>query len=106
MFRVSEHGRHPRLQDRLRHAVLWAPAVTDAALRRAVYRGQGVPEPLRGYVQKLRRCAYRVQDSDIEQLRGAGYCDDDIFEITIAAALGAGDERRHAGLSALERALR
>ncbi|VAZ80843.1 hypothetical protein LAUMK4_05190 [Mycobacterium persicum] len=99
-------GRYPRLRERLHHAVLDAPADTDPALRRAAYRGDNLPEPLQAYVDKLRRHAYRVQDSDMERLRGAGYSEDQIFEVTIAAALGAGDSRRRAGMAALDEALR
>lgn len=102
---MSINSRHPRLQQTLRHAVLDAPAATDTALRRAAYRGAGLAEPLRGYVEKLRRHAYRVQDDDIEQLHAAGYSDDQVFEVTVAAALGAGDERLRAGLAALNEAL-
>jgi alkylhydroperoxidase family enzyme len=102
---VSIRGRYPRLQKKLRCAVLDAPATADAALRRAAYCGEGLAEPLSGYVEKLRRHAYRVQDHDIERVRDAGYSEDQIFEVTIAAALGAADARLRVGLSALNEAL-
>jgi alkylhydroperoxidase family enzyme len=47
-----------------------------------------------------------VQDDDIEQVHDAGYSEDQILEVTVAAALGAGDTRLRAGLSALNEALR
>ena len=103
---MSIQSRYPRLHKKLRYAVLDAPATADAALRGAAYCGAGLAEPLSGYVEKLRRYAYRVQDSDIERVHGAGYSEDQIFEVTIAAALGAGDTRLRAGLSALNEALR
>ncbi|EUA06211.1 hypothetical protein I546_5685 [Mycobacterium kansasii 732] len=103
---MSISGRYPRLQEKLRRAVLDAPADTDPTLRRVAYHGDDLPEPLQAYVDKLWRYAYRVQDSDIERMRGAGYSEDQIFEVTIAAALGAGDSRRRAGMSALNEALR
>ncbi len=65
-----------------------------------------MPEPLTEYVDKLRRHAYHVQDHDIERARNAGYSEDQIFEVTVAAALGAGDARLRVGLSALNEALR
>jgi alkylhydroperoxidase family enzyme len=98
-------SRYPRLHKKLRYAVLDAPATADATLRRAAYCAEGLAEPLSGYVEKLRRHAYRVQDSDIEQLHAAGYSEDQIFEVTIAAALGAGDARLRVGLSALNEAV-
>jgi alkylhydroperoxidase family enzyme len=103
---VSINGRYPQLRKKLRYAVLDAPATADAALRGAAYCGAGLAEPLSGYVEKLHRYAYRVQDSDIERVHGAGYSEDQIFEVTIAAALGAGDARLRVGLSALNEALR
>jgi alkylhydroperoxidase family enzyme len=90
----------------LRHSVLDAPATAVAALRRAVYGSEDLAEPLSGYVETLRRHAYRVQGRDIERLHDAGYSDDQILELTIAAALGVGDVRLRAGLAALNEALR
>jgi alkylhydroperoxidase family enzyme len=103
---MSIESRNPRLWKKLRYAVLDAPATADAALRRAAYDGEGLAEPLRGYVETLRRHAYRVQDHDVERLHGAGYPDDQVLEITIAAALGAGDARLCVGLAVLNEALR
>jgi hypothetical protein len=102
---VSIEGRYPRLHKKLRYAVLDAPAAAGAALRRAAYCGEGLPEPLSGYLEKLRRHAYRVQDHDIDRVHDAGYSEAQIFEVTIAAALGAGDLRLRVGLSALNEAL-
>ena len=103
---MSIGSRNPRLHEKLAYAVLDAPATVDAALRRAAYCGDGLAEPLSGYVEKLRRHAYRVQDDDIEQLHDAGHSEDQILEVTVAAALGAGDTRLRAGLSVLNEALR
>ncbi|WP_421843532.1 hypothetical protein [Mycobacterium sp.] len=103
---MSIAGRYPRLEEKLREAVLDTPATTDVALRRAAYCGDDVPGPLGEYVHKLRQHAYRVQDDDIEHLRAAGYSDDHIFEVCIAAALGAGNDRLNAGLSALYKVAR
>ena len=69
---MSIDSRYPRLHTKLRYAVLDAPATADATLRRAAYCGEGLAEPLSGYVEKLRRHAYRVQDDDIEQVHDAG----------------------------------
>jgi hypothetical protein len=65
-------SRYPRLHKKLRYAVLDAPAAADTTLRRAAYSGEGPAEPLSGYVEKLRRHAYRVQDHDIERALDAG----------------------------------
>lgn len=103
---MSISDRYPRLREQLRRAVLEAPADTDPALRRAAYHGDDLPEPLAAYAGKLRRHAYRVLDSDVERMREAGYSEEQIFEVTIATSLGAGDSRLRAGVSALNEALR
>jgi hypothetical protein len=103
---VSIQSRYARLHAKLRYGVLDAPAAADATLRWAAYCGEDLAEPLSGYVEKLRQHAYRVQDDDIELVRDAGYSEDQVFEVTIATALGAGDACLRVGLSALNEALR
>ena len=56
---------------------------------------------LSGYVDDVRRHAYRITDQVVQRLREDGLDDDAIFELTVAAALGAGVERLQAGLSSL-----
>ena len=46
--------------------------------------------------------AYKVTDRDIDELKQAGYSEDAIFEITLSAALGAGQSRLERALAALE----
>ncbi len=53
------------------------------------------------YVDKVRRHAYRVTDADVQNLLGAGYSQDQVFELTVAAAFGAARERLAAGLGAI-----
>jgi hypothetical protein len=84
-----------------RTVALRGEGVTETALREAVEayaaswfggRRSGsteLPEPLRGYVEKVARWAYKVTDEDIEALKRAGYDDPAIFELTHVAALGA-----------------
>ena len=87
----------------MREAVLDGPATTSAQARRDAFAGRaGAPELAR-YVELVRAHAYRVTDADLDGLRGAGLDDDAIFELTVAAALGAATERLETGLRALER---
>jgi alkylhydroperoxidase family enzyme len=60
-----------------------------------------LPEAARRYVEKVQLHAYRVVDADVEALRAAGYDEEAIFELTLAAALDAGLTRLTAGRSAL-----
>jgi hypothetical protein len=91
--------RHAEAMADVRHAILATPGETDPALRRRIAAG----EPAEPYLEKVRRHAYRVAEGDIEAMREAGYSEDEIFELTLAAALGAADTRLAAGLAALER---
>jgi alkylhydroperoxidase family enzyme len=52
-------------------------------------------------VEKVARHAYKVTDADVDGLREAGYSEDAIFEVTLAAALGAAHARLSAGLDAM-----
>jgi alkylhydroperoxidase family enzyme len=46
--------------------------------------------------------AYKVTDVDINQLKVAGYSEDELYELTISAALGAGLARLNRGLELLK----
>jgi alkylhydroperoxidase family enzyme len=49
----------------------------------------------------VRRHAYRVTDGQVEALRAAGLSEDEVFELTVAAAVGAGLDRLDAGMRTL-----
>ncbi len=74
----------------LRRSVLSEPGSLDPAVRRAICDGLEVPAPLENYVRKVVEHAHAVDDEDIAGLHRAGYTDDQIFEATVSAALGAG----------------
>ena len=93
--------------ERVEEAILETPGDADLELRRAVEafaagREVHLPDDLRPYVEKVARNAYKVVDADIDRLREAGYSEDAIFELTLAAALGAARSRLDAGLRAME----
>jgi alkylhydroperoxidase family enzyme len=85
----------------LERRLLDRPGTLDPEIRRAAAEGEPVPKPLDGYVDTVRRHAYRVTDQDILDLKAAGYSEDQIFEVTVAAAFGAAKARLMAGLDAL-----
>jgi alkylhydroperoxidase family enzyme len=72
-----------------------------ARLEQAAQPDRPAPPELAPYLDKVRRNAYAITDADIEALTSAGYSDDVIFELTVAAAVAAGVERRAAGLGML-----
>jgi alkylhydroperoxidase family enzyme len=99
-------ARHTESMDRVAEAILETPGDADLELRRAVEavaagHEADLPDDLRPYVEKVARNAYKVTDGDVDRLREAGYSDDAIFELTLAAALGAARARLDAGLRAM-----
>jgi alkylhydroperoxidase family enzyme len=61
-----------------------------------------VPERLKALVEKIADRPWSVSDEDIARLREAGYSEDSIYELVLAAAAGAGIRRFDAGLRAIE----
>jgi alkylhydroperoxidase family enzyme len=72
-----------------------------AKLRDAAQPDRPVPPAAAAYIDTVRRHAHRVTDAQVEALRADGLSEDEIFELTVAAAVGAGLERLDAGLEAL-----
>jgi alkylhydroperoxidase family enzyme len=96
---TSNTGDH--LVEQLRESVLHGPAVTDAATRTAAANGGSLPEPAASYAANVRDQSYRVTDADIAALTAAGHSEDVIFELTVAAAVGAAMRCYDAGRSAV-----
>jgi alkylhydroperoxidase family enzyme len=69
-------------------------------LREAARTDRPAPADFAGYLERVRTRAYTVTDEDIAALKAAGHSEDEIFEQTIAAAVGAGLARLRAGLEA------
>lgn len=86
---------------RLEETVLFGPGDLDPLVRKVA----SVAGELRGvvgpYVMKVWERAHEITSEDIAALRHIGYSEDQIFELTISAALGAGLVRLESALSAL-----
>ena len=102
----------PKVQ-RAVEALLTKPARCAPELRQAVeaYAAKlggsagarvDLPANLVDYVRKVALNAYETTDADLARLRAAGYSDDEIFEITLCASLGAGLGRMERGLTVLK----
>ena len=102
-------GRYAALTRRLVDSVLTTPGHTVGEQRRAVLAraaGAVLPpgpreEALGRYVDTVARHAYKVTDGDVAELQRGGSSDDVLFEVTVAAALGAALGRLERGLAAL-----
>ena len=72
-----------------------------ARLRETARPGRPAPALMAHYLEKVRLHAYKVTDRDVQELKDAGFSEDEIFERTVSAAVAAGLERLDAGLRAL-----
>jgi alkylhydroperoxidase family enzyme len=70
-------------------------------LRANVERTPPPPEAMAPYLAKVRERAYTVTDADVEALKAAGLTEDEIFEQTVAAAIGEGLRRLDAATEAI-----
>ena len=70
-------------------------------LRAAAQPERATPPELASYLEKVRLHAYKVTDLDVDELKEAGFSEDEIFEHTISAAVAAGLERLDDGLATL-----
>jgi hypothetical protein len=80
---------------RVTEAILESDGSLPPYVRRAIARVED-PADLASLLEKVRNHAYRIVDADV-----AGLDPDVVFEAVLAAALGAGEERRQAALKAL-----
>ncbi len=71
-------------------------------LRRAAQPDRPVPPAARGYLEKVRGSAHTITDRDVAELEASGLSGDEVFELTVAAAVCVGLERLVAGLEILE----
>jgi len=94
--------RYAPLLAELEKTVLDSPGTTSPALRRAAAERGELPESLAGYVDLLHEHADRIGVADIAALHRAGHDDDAIFEITVAAAVGAASYRCQRALAVLD----
>jgi hypothetical protein len=90
---------------RVRAAVLDGPGVLAPSLRRAAATVGKLAGAAATYVELVRHTAYKVTDEHHAAMRAEGHDDDSIFELTLATAVGAADERRAAGLAAIDAAV-
>jgi len=98
--------------EHLRRSILETAGDTQVDLRAEVEARaaslsgrEGAADPQAGplgiYLDKLAQQAYRLVDADVERLLEAGYSQDAIFELTLAAALGAAAGRFECATDAL-----
>lgn len=68
--------------------------------RRAAFDNTGVAEPARPLIDKVARYAYKVTDEDVAAAK-AKLAEDEIFELTVCAAIGQATRQLENALAAL-----
>lgn len=96
--------RHRSALESLRAAVLEGPGVTPPEVRLAIAGRTGVPERFAVYVDAIHDHAYRITDGIVDELKAAGSSEDEVFEVSVAAAYGASRRRLDAALAAVRAA--
>jgi hypothetical protein len=86
---AADHPGRPDLIQAVINSALRSPGESEPRVREAAFLGTAGPMLLSEYVRKIREASYKVIDADIAGLKDAAYSEDFIFELTIAAALGA-----------------
>jgi len=69
-----------------------------AELRAVLESTAPAPDDMGPYLEKVHERAYDVTDGDVERLLDAGHSEDEIFEQTVAAAIGEGLRRLDAAM--------
>jgi hypothetical protein len=100
MRRGPDH--HAGEIDDIVREVLDGPGVTTRGERMATLEGSG-PEQILTYLTKVRDQSYRVSEDDFAALRAEGLSEDTVFELTVAAAVGAASRRLEAARRAMRR---
>jgi alkylhydroperoxidase family enzyme len=103
---------YPEKVQKAVNALLAKPATLEPVLRSAIesYAAKqsggnratySLPQDLLDYVNKVILHAYKITDEDVLKLKKAGYSEDNIFEITLCAGMGASLARFERGILAL-----
>ena len=101
---MSEAAR--RLREIVVEGVLDGPGVASHAARRAAFENRLGSGPAAVLVDKVVRHAWKVTDEDVDAAKLAGVREDEIFELTVSAALGASTRQLRAALAVLDAATR
>jgi hypothetical protein len=81
--------------------VFEADATTEPALRQAAATGQDLTGPWQTYTALVRDASHRITDATITDLTITGHREEEIYELTVAAAVGAALHTYDAGRRAI-----
>ena len=91
----------PAAPQALATRVLEGDGRASRAERRAAFDNTTPTEPLRGLISKVANHPTRVTEDDIAAVKASGLSEDQIFELTVAAAYGAARLRLDRAMDAM-----
>lgn len=94
-----------RRRERVIESVLRGPGRATHEARGAAYDNAGVDPRARALVEKVARHAWTVTDADVAAAKATGLSDDEIFELSVSAALGQATRQRTSAMAALQAAM-
>lgn len=86
------------LVQRLRRTVLEGRGVTAPDERQAAAAGTNGDPATRAYIEMIHHAAAEIEDEHVNAVMAAGKSEEEVFELTIAATVGAALDRLEAGL--------
>lgn len=86
----------------LRDSVLDGPGALGSVERRGAYAGEDPPVG-REWIRRVHERAATIEDAHLDELHQANLNEEQIFELTVCAAVGAADRRLRAALRTLGR---
>ena len=93
--------RATNLRDLVIERAVRGPGMAGSAARRAAFDNKGIHRA-RDLMSKVVRQAWTVTDEDVAATKAAGLSEDEIFELTICAALGQASRQLNAALAVLD----
>jgi hypothetical protein len=84
--------------------VLEGKGSASPAYRRAAFDDAAIPNPLGRLIDKVANEASSIGDADVSAVLAAGRSEDQVFEVTICAAVGQATRQYEAALAALDAA--
>lgn len=93
-----------RLREAVVERVLHGAGTTTQTDRRAAFENRDVPEAARALIDKVTKNAWKVTDEDVAAAKQAGLSDDQVFELSVSAALGQSTRQLDAALAMLDAA--
>ncbi len=93
-----------KLRARATETVRDGAGKTSPTRRRAAFDNTNVEEPARALIDKVANTAWKVSDEDVAAAKAAGLGEDEIFELTIAAAFGQATRQLTSALAAVDQA--